>query len=373
MSLLFPLGLLAVAAWLLPLLIHLARRHPYTPVDFAALRWLRARIRPRQRIRFDDWPLLLVRLLLLAALALLLARPALTGPEAAPAAWTVVAPGLDAAALRGTDDPRTWHWLAPGFPPIGQPAPPGDASLPSLLRELDAKLPAGTALTVYVPDPLPGLDGARLRLSRAVQWRPRPLAARASQAVPAPPRLRLKSDAPAAAQHWLTALQRAWGGQPLAAPLSADALPEHGETGVWTSADPLPTPWQAWVNQGGSVLSPATPPAGARLLLRDAQGAPLLWEQPSGRGHVLYLPGEWDAGRTLALRDDHLPRQLLQALQPPSSPRLGDALDQAPQRAPLPPTVLPARELAAWLMLVILMLFALERWMASSARRRQPA
>jgi len=102
MSLLFPLGLAALAAWLLPLLIHLARRHPYTPLDFAALRWLRAHIRPRQRIRFDDWPLLLVRLLLLAALALLLARPALTGPAPVPAAWTVVAPGLDATALRGT-------------------------------------------------------------------------------------------------------------------------------------------------------------------------------------------------------------------------------------------------------------------------------
>ncbi|MEL4017015.1 BatA domain-containing protein, partial [Dryocola clanedunensis] len=75
MSLLFPLGLLALAAWLVPLLIHLARRHQYAPLDFAALRWLQARIRPRQKIRFDEWPLLLVRLLLLATLALLLARP----------------------------------------------------------------------------------------------------------------------------------------------------------------------------------------------------------------------------------------------------------------------------------------------------------
>ncbi|PSD48360.1 hypothetical protein C7E25_22630, partial [Stenotrophomonas maltophilia] len=37
MTLLFPLGLAALAAGLLPLLIHLARRHPYTPLDFAAL------------------------------------------------------------------------------------------------------------------------------------------------------------------------------------------------------------------------------------------------------------------------------------------------------------------------------------------------
>ena len=175
MTLLFPLGLAALAAGLLPLLIHLARRHPYTPLDFAALRWLRAQMRPRQRIRFDDWPLLLVRLLLLAALALLLARPALTGPTAPPAAWTVVAPGLDATALRGTAEDRNWHWLAPGFPAIDQAPPAASASLPSLLRELDAQLPVGTALTVHVPDPLPGLDGARLQLSRDVQWHTQPM------------------------------------------------------------------------------------------------------------------------------------------------------------------------------------------------------
>ena len=45
-----------------------------------------------RRIRFDEWPLLLLRLLLLAMLALWLARPVLTGvPDTTP--WMVVAPG----------------------------------------------------------------------------------------------------------------------------------------------------------------------------------------------------------------------------------------------------------------------------------------
>ncbi|MDW7600188.1 BatA domain-containing protein, partial [Stenotrophomonas maltophilia] len=198
MTLLFPLGLTALAAGLLPLLIHLARRHPYTPLDFAALRWLRAQIRPRQRIRFDDWPLLLMRLLLLAALALLLARPALTGPAPVPTAWTVVAPGLDAAALRGSAEAGNWHWLAPGFPAIDHAPPASSASLPSLLRELDAQLPTGTALTVHVPDPLPGLDGARLQLSREVQWRPQPVPATPQPSAATVPRLRVHSGAPAA-------------------------------------------------------------------------------------------------------------------------------------------------------------------------------
>ncbi|MDT3486421.1 BatA domain-containing protein [Stenotrophomonas maltophilia] len=373
MNLLFPLGLAALAAWLLPLLIHLARRHPYTPLDFAALRWLRAQIRPRQRIRFDDWSLLLMRLLLLAALALLLARPALTGPAPAPTAWTVVAPGLDATALRGTTEAGNWHWLAPGFPAIDQVPPASTASLPSLLRELDAQLPAGTALTVHVPDPLPGLDGARLQLSREVQWRPQPIPVTAQPSAATSPRLRVRSDASAAAQHWLNALQRAWGMQAPLAPLVADALPERGEIGVWSRNGTLPANWQGWLRDGGRVVTAGKPAAEASILLRNAEGAPLLWQQRIGHGVLLSLPGDWDASGNAALRDPQLPRALLLALQPPASPRLGDAQDQAPHRAVLPATTPPVREPTPWLLLAVVLLFALERWMASSARRRVAA
>ncbi|AVK73186.1 TPA: BatA domain-containing protein [Stenotrophomonas maltophilia] len=373
MTLLFPLGLAALAAGLLPLLIHLARRHPYTPLDFAALRWLRAQIRPRQRIRFDDWPLLLVRLLLLAALALLLARPVLTGPTAPPAAWTVVAPGLDATTLRGTAEDGNWHWLAPGFPAIDQAPPAATDSLPSLLRELDAQLPVGTALTVHVPDPLPGLDGARLQLSRDVQWHTQPIPVTAQPSAATSPRLRVHSDASATAQRWLNALQRAWGVQAPLAPLPADALPERGEIGVWSRSDALPANWQAWLRGGGRVMTAGKPAASARILLRDAEGAPLLWQQRIGHGYLLALPGDWNAASNPALRDPRLPRALLLALQPPTAPRLGDARDQAPQRAALPAATPPLREPTPWLLLAVVLLFALERWMASSARRRVAA
>lgn len=373
MTLLFPLGLAALAAGLLPLLIHLARRHPYTPLDFAALRWLRAQIRPRQRIRLDDWPLLLVRLLLLAALAILLARPALTGPAPAPIAWTVVAPGLDATALRGTAEAGNWHWLAPGFPAIDQAPPASSASLPSLLRELDAQLPAGTALTVHVPDPLPGLDGARLQLSRDVQWHTQPMPVTPPQTAAALPQLRAHGEASATAQHWLNALRRAWGVQATLAPLSVDALPERGEIGVWSRSDALPANWQAWLRDGGRVITAGMPAADARILLRDAEGAPLLWQQRVGHGYLLALPGDWNTTSNAALRDPNLPRALLLALQPPTAPRLGDARDQAPQRAALPAATPPLREPTPWLLLAIVLLFALERWMASSARRRVAA
>ena len=62
LALLLPAGLAALAAVLLPLLIHLARRSEQRPTVFAALQWLRRKPKPRHRIRFDEWPLLLVRL-----------------------------------------------------------------------------------------------------------------------------------------------------------------------------------------------------------------------------------------------------------------------------------------------------------------------
>ena len=136
---LFPAGLTALAALLLPLLIHLARRDEQQRIDFAALRWLSARPRPRRRIRFDEWPLLLVRLLLLALLAVLLARPALHGIEDE-TPRVAVAPGVDATAARNAlaSDKAQWLWLAPGFPAFDMPPPRPAQPLASLLRELDA-------------------------------------------------------------------------------------------------------------------------------------------------------------------------------------------------------------------------------------------
>src|SRR5690606_9148841 len=77
LALLLPAALAALGALLLPLLVHLARRSEQRPTDFAALRWLRRKPRPRRRIRFDERWLLALRLLLLALIALWLARPVL--------------------------------------------------------------------------------------------------------------------------------------------------------------------------------------------------------------------------------------------------------------------------------------------------------
>ena len=95
-ALLAPIGLAALAALALPLLIHLARRTEEQPTDFAALRWLRANPRPRKRPRLDERLLMAARLVLLALLALWLAHPVLTQATARTPV-VAVAPGVDPA------------------------------------------------------------------------------------------------------------------------------------------------------------------------------------------------------------------------------------------------------------------------------------
>lgn len=377
LSLLFPLGLLALATLLVPLLIHLARRQHEVPLDFAALRWLQARVRPRSRVRIDEWLLLALRLLLLATLALLLAQPVLQGGTADVRPVTVVAPGLDGAALRGADDEGDWRWLAPGFPPLQQPPAASEVAFASLLRELDQTLPAGTPLVVHLPDPLPGLDGERIRLSRTVQWRPQPLPVATAGTVPEAPRLHVGGNGDPAALRVLDALQRAWTDSPLSA--ATDAVPADGRIGVWLAAAPLPPAWQAWLAEGGSVLRVAAPQPGSAdagtetspwlPVLRDAQGALLLEQRRVGRGRLLRFPAALSTAAFPAVAEDEFPRRLRDVLTPPPVPTLGVAADQAPLTGAAAPLPRP-RDLAPCMLLAIVLLFALERWLATSARRR---
>ncbi|KPF78373.1 hypothetical protein IP78_11270, partial [Brevundimonas sp. AAP58] len=78
-ALLFPLGLLALAALAIPLIIHIARRTESRTIAFAALAWLEERPKPRRRLRLDELWLLAARLLLLTLMALWLAQPVLWG------------------------------------------------------------------------------------------------------------------------------------------------------------------------------------------------------------------------------------------------------------------------------------------------------
>lgn len=173
MSLLAPLGLLALAALALPLWIHRMRRPPGPPVDFAAMRWIGLEHTPTSRRQLQQWLLLALRCALLGLIALLMAWPVRhVNTEAVD--WILLAPGVDPALATATIDAGNaqWHWLAPGFPPLdGRPPDRAAGDHFSLIREVDSERPPTARLTIVVPEELGGLDGERPSLGREVRWR----------------------------------------------------------------------------------------------------------------------------------------------------------------------------------------------------------
>ncbi len=238
-TLLAPLGLAALAALAIPLIIHIARRNESRTVQFAAMRWLEARPRPRRRMRFDELWLLAVRLLLLTLLALWLAQPALFGVTDDRPVVAVVPGAVESAAPEIEGARRVW--LAPDFPDLASPAPPASANPISLLRELDASLPPEASLTVVAPSILDGVDAERPVLSRAVDWRVAQAPSPAEVDPPEPPRLVVRyDDAHAGGVRYFRAVAMAWteGGEPAFEPArvrAADHAPLSG-----AAAYPLP-------------------------------------------------------------------------------------------------------------------------------------
>lgn len=422
LSLLMPLGLAALAALLLPLLIHLVRRNEQRQVSFAALRWLAAKAQPRRKRRFEEWLLLALRLLLLAALALLLAGPVLHGrPDRTP--WVVVVPGAGPATLRppqaGDEERFEARWLAPGFPallpsPGGTPsdgampsAPSADDAAPpptaSLLRELDAQLPAGTPLTVLVPPVLDGADAERPVLSRRVAWKvvdaaPLPAAqgngdAAAAEPRTAPPLMVRHALGREAGVRYLRAAAIAWQAATDPAPTAMPAAPTAVATPssldvaavsepldrdianlVWLAPGPLPAAVRDWVAAGGSALvDVATSGLGledAAVLLEDESGS-LVRGARLGRGRLMQLQRELSPGAMPLLLEPTFPARLRELFAAPvPAPTRVAARDYAP-RIGAPPPRERARPLAPWLAALIAALFAVERWVANGPRRRE--
>lgn len=385
-GLLFPAGLVALAALLVPLLLHLARRSEQRITDFAALRWLAAQSRPRRKRRFDERLLLLLRLLLLAALALLLAQPVLRGaPDRTP--WVVAAPGIPAASARAVAATRhvQARWLAPGFPALDAPPPRAPQPVASLLRELDAKLPAGTPLTVLVPAVLDGADAERPRLSRAVDWRILRSSAAAVARAPAAatPVLEVRAAADAPGLRYLRAAGIAWREEAHGTAASAPAvhvldptqpLPPSARALAWLAPGPLPDAIRAWVRHGGRALLGDTTHApelagAASVAWRDAQGDPLVVATSLGRGRLMRFTRPLVPAAMPALLEADFPTRVRGLFDEASvAPTRVAAMDIAPTAgATAWPT--PARPLASWLLVAIAVLFAIERWLATTARR----
>lgn len=361
----------ALAALALPLLLHLVRRERQKRTVFAALAWLDPKQRPRRRLRFREWLLLLLRLGLVAALALWLAGLQQENPPSAERV-VLVHPALSASSAAAPD--VAVHWWAPGFPPASEPPPDAGADAASLLRAFDARLAATTALEVRVPAWLDGLDAAPIQLSRPVTWTVLPRPGPTAEAPTSPaPTLSLRGNPDDPALPWLRAVQAAWrAGQESPddghrAPPGATP-PTHHDVLAWTSEEPPDAATIAWVAQGGTLLLDTRAPW---PLARGAvpMAAPdWLHGAGHGAGRVLQWRVPLDAGSLPALLEPAFPSRLARALAPPPSPARAVAEAVAPQTGAPAPRPTPA-PLDAPLLGLVLALFALERLLALGRSR----
>ncbi len=371
----WPLGLLALSALLLPVLLHLDRRRTLQTLRFAALRWIGERQRPRRSWRLIELTLLALRLLLLAAIALWLAQPLLRGAAREPQHWLAVVPGVDASEItRLQRDGQHVVWLAPDFPRVEAAKPAESGNISSLLREFDSTLSPDDELTVLLPRELSGLDARAVELSRDVSWEIANTAPSAAASL-APVKRTLAvrysdPDSPslaivrAAAKAWEAsamfpvALGDAPASQPIAAP--ADAV-------IWLGGEPDGSAMQA-VESGATLLRISETPDN-EVAIDFALATPTR----VGRGKLLQLSWPVDARRNAALLDAQFPARLHEALfgtEPmPSRARAQDvrpatvAAQERQRESPLRPQL-------AWL---IAALFLVERLFASGRRLARAA
>ncbi len=398
-TLLAPLGLLALLALAIPVLLHLIRRAQTAPIDFPALRWLDERAKPRRRFTIEQPWLLLLRLLLLALVALLLAQPLLRQAGGEDTHWVVLVPPVTRAqaeraiAAHPLAGNVQWRWLQAGFPDVGDAPLTAVADIPlaSLLRELDARLPANVALTVISPREVAGLDGASLRVQRPLDWRVVDGSmAPATAAEPNPPlqvALHSHTDKPAETRYVraaLTALPPSAGATPRMQRVdSADDIPAGTQWVFWFDPN-WPAALQAWVEAGGVAFvseQPATRlPEMNEVLLLDAAGAPLLRQYPLGHGRVLSLRGEFTAENFPVVLDADFPQRLQGWMTPPgrqpqrapAESMLAAVEEEAAARiqATLPAPGSHARGFDAILIVLIAVLYLLERLLAAHRRER---
>ncbi len=380
LSLLAPGALLALAVLAVPPLIHLRRRTEQKLLRFAALRWLGQGARPRRQLRLEHRLLLLARLCLLAVLAFLLAVPVWRSTPTPGASWVVVTPGLDPAAARTAVEgsPVEWRWLAPAFPSLdAPPSMPAGNSFASLLRQLDAELPPGTALQVVVPQELSGLDAERLQLRHKVEWRVLPGSTAPQKPTPAGKdlKLTLRHDAQhSAGLPLVRALAAAWRASGLNVSLDeaqSDAPPTGTADALFWLGAELPETLLQWARTGGTLI--ATVPGTAA---EDAAGidaaAALPSPMPFGQGRLLLFATALDPNRNPALRDPTLPTRLLALLRHDPAPP-----DRAPATSvsPLPVAEaisdkVGATSLETWTALLVALLFLAERLLSLHAARR---
>jgi len=184
-----PLVWFSLLALLIPLAIHLLSRKPGKTIKLGSIRFLENSNRHRlQGFKLSELPLLLMRLALLAMLALLLAQPRwltaegeseqrqhgwiLVAPEVLPIVRdTRLATDLDSLAAAGHER----RLFASGFPPLELDTSPAtsaeDGNYWSLLREVETRLPVDAPVWIFSSSRLAAFRGERPARRKNLHWR----------------------------------------------------------------------------------------------------------------------------------------------------------------------------------------------------------
>ncbi len=185
---------IALAGLLVPVLIHLWNKKPPQVIKVGSIKWLAAAASKKARsLRFQDWPLLLLRCLLLTALVLFLVQPVwrqTRPPKNQKYVW--VAPELLKVPylplIQNTLDSLTQQnyelrQLRNSFPPLsaedwlhikeGQSVIKADSGLPNywaLVQQLAQKFPVASEHLIFTPNSLINFAGRRPALNSAIRW-----------------------------------------------------------------------------------------------------------------------------------------------------------------------------------------------------------
>ena len=152
------LWLLAAGAMIWPVVFHLIRRQRFQRMELATLRFLVEAVEERRSFRrVENWPLLAVRALAVAVLAVLLARPFRAGNEMPreEGAGAIVLADVSGSQARGVDlSGAARKWI--------DALPPGS--------QLTFARFADTVETVKSPDELQAAPGAKTDFAHAIEW-----------------------------------------------------------------------------------------------------------------------------------------------------------------------------------------------------------
>jgi len=187
---LYPIGLLAAIGIIVPVVIHLWNIKNGRTLKIGSISLLGLPSNQRSRnFRITDWPLLLLRCLLLVLLAFLLAQPlfkssrraaeqpgwVLVKKEQLGLAWKENRKEIDSLLQKGYEI----HDFNIGFSRLELQdtsavfSKPGNAPLSyfSLIRQLDAEQAGGARIYLYTDNGLKGFEGTQPRVNLDLKWK----------------------------------------------------------------------------------------------------------------------------------------------------------------------------------------------------------